>query len=298
MAKAAPTDINFKGVSGSARRIHVPEGDYLIRGKSVEATESKKTKNPMWVIRWEFVNGPKQGAEIIDRVVLVQQSLFRLRNLLEACGIKVPEGKLTVDPNKIIKMTQRKPIGAQIVDDDAYEGHIPSTVKRYIPADEVQDTPEGDDDEPEDDDELDIDEDDIDELEDDEDDEFEEDDEDDDLEEDDDENEEDEEFEDELYTEEELEELELAELKGVAKEVGVPVKKGKKSATYIREILAAQEAEDEELEDEEEDEPEPEPEPAPRRRRAKKATAKKAAPKKRASSAAEELEDFDLDDLE
>lgn len=292
MAKAGPTDINFKGVSGSARRIHVPEGDYLIRGKSVEATESKKTKNPMWVIRWEFVNGPKQGAEIIDRVVLVQQSLFRLRNLLEACGIRVPEGKLTVDPNKIIKMTQRKPIGAQIVDDDAYEGHIPSTVKRYIPADEVQNTPDDEEEDEElEDDELDIDDDDIDELEDD------------DLEDEDDEGLEDEEDDEELegddepYTEEELEELDLMELKGVAKEVGVPVKKGKKSATYIKEILAAQDADDEEL-DEEEDEPEaePEPEPAPRRRRAKKAT--KAPAKKRASSAVEELEDYDLDDLE
>lgn len=289
MAKAKPTELNFKGVSTSGRRVWVPEGDYLIRGKSVEETESKSSQNPMWVFRWEFANGPKEGQEIIDRLVLVPQSLFRLRNLLEALGIKVPEGKLTVDPQKIVKLTRKRPIGAQVVDDDAYEGHIPSTIKRYIPASEATEPPELDeDDEPDEDDEIDEDEweEDLDDLE-------EDDEEEDDEEEEDEEDEEDDE--EEVYTEAELKELSIGDLKGIARRLGCDMSelKGKKSPSYRAAILAAQGAdEDEEEEDEEEEEPEP-----PKKRPKKKA-AKKRPKKKAEKSVAEELDDLDLDDLD
>lgn len=303
MGKAKPTELNFKGVSTSGRRVWVPEGDYLIRGKSVEETESKRTQNPMWVFRWEFVNGPKQGQEIIDRLVLVPQSLFRLRNLLEALGIKVPEGKLTVDPQKIVKLTKKRPIGAQIVDDDAYEGHIPSTIKRYIPADDAGEPPEGGDEDLDDDEEIDEEEweDDLDDLEDDDDEEEEDDeDEEDDEEEDEEEDEEDEEDEDdeesETYTEAELRDLDISELKEVARDLGCDMRelKGKKSPSYRSAILAAQEAAG--LDDEEEDDEEEEEEPEPPKKKLKKKPAKKAAKKKQ--SVADELEDLDLDDLD
>lgn len=89
-------------------------------------------------------------------------------------------------------------------------------------------------------------------------------DEDDDLDEDDDEEEEepeeeedDEDEEDaEELTEEYLEDLSLAELKKVAKAHGVAVVKGKRSATYIRELLALSDEDEEEPEEPEVDEDE------------------------------------------
>lgn len=288
-AKAKPVEADFEGVSSSGgRRIHVPEGDYLLRGRSLEYKQSTK-KNDMWVLTFTFENGPKTGREIGDNLVLVKQSMFRLKNLLEAMGYTVPDGKMKIDPNKIIAALKKKPIGAQIADDDPYEGHTPSTIKRYIPASEVEDTPDADedaDDEDVDEEEWDEDEDDLEDEED-----LDDDDEEDDL----DDEDEDEEGE---WDEDSLGELELVELRKVAKEFGVALKKGKRSATYIKEILEAQNGgEDEEEEPEEEEEVEEAPAPKPRPK--KKAAAKKTPAKKtsKKSSVTEELEDLDLDDL-
>lgn len=60
--------------------------------------------------------------------------------------------------------------------------------------------------------------------------------------------------EEEVIDEDYLEALSLKELKEVAEEHGVEVKKGKKSATYIKEVLASLEEEEVEEDDDEEEE--------------------------------------------
>lgn len=157
---------------------HYKEGDYLATIKKAEFGKSGQKQTKQVVIQWTFDDKPYKGNVIYDRHNLLPQSLWTLRNLLEAVGIKIPKGRFNLDLKKIIGK------GAGItVTDDEYDGKMNSKVTDWFPASEFEaDVMEEDDeeeDEVEDEDEeedLDEDEEDEDEEDDDEEDEEDEDD--------------------------------------------------------------------------------------------------------------------------
>lgn len=169
---AITAEFGHKDAKGGGGGVRLPEGDYL--AKIIDAKqEEASTGSQMIVWTYKILEGKHKGKKIKDRTVLVPKALFRLRNLLEALGVTVPEKTVKVEYKKYIG----EKIGLTIVDGEEYKNKIRSEVGDFIPADQVGD----DDDEDEDDEDLDDDDEDDDEDDDDEDDDDE--DEDDDLDE-------------------------------------------------------------------------------------------------------------------
>lgn len=137
----------------------VPEGDYPVKITKVKHTESEKG-NPMLVFSFEITEGKYAGETLIDRCVLTEKALFRLRNLLQAAGKKVPKKAVNLD----VKGLKGLELGITTVDDE-YEGRISSKVGDYLSIDVLKGQDVGDDDEDEEDEDEDEDEDDDDEEE-------------------------------------------------------------------------------------------------------------------------------------
>lgn len=260
------TEIDFTGVEGrSGPGIRVREGNYPLRIDGVDTeAKAKKTGNRMWVFDMVIVEGPDQGKKLKERCTLTPDALFRLRDLLEACGYNIPSAKISIDPTKL----KGKVVGAYIRDGEPYGDRkvITSEIAYYVPLKEVREFPawaneaggsgstssdsgagdgldvfastlaEGEDDEPaptaapsveEPASAPEPEEDDDEEL--------------------------DDEEGAEGYTEAQLEEMERKQILEIAKEMGVKRTKGKHTGTYIKEILEVQAAmAEEEFDDDDE----------------------------------------------
>jgi hypothetical protein len=175
------------GAKSTGRRKHYPEGDYHVKVKDAQLTRSRgEKKTPEVLVTYVIQNGKHKGGTLIDDLYLTDSALWRLRQTLEAMGIKVPSSKVKVDVTKM----KGKEV-AVTVEDDEYDDKIRSRVTDTYLLSEL--------DEGEDDDEVEEEEEDEDEVEDEDD-------------EDDEEEDEDEEDEDEESEEDDLEGLDLEDL--------------------------------------------------------------------------------------
>lgn len=142
--------IDFSNVKepGNYNPRHKPEGDYKATVSKVEDSESK-AGNPMWIFTFTLTSDAR--ATYPYYCVLDENSAWKIRNLLMACGLNVPKKRMNVDPNKIVG----RELGVSL-EDDEYEGKMRSKVQATFPADEL------DGDEPDDDgsDDVDLDDDD------------------------------------------------------------------------------------------------------------------------------------------
>lgn len=184
---------------------------------------------------YEITSKKFKGSRVWDYVGFSEAAKWKLDQFMLAIGKATKKKrKFKFNPDDAVDTPVTLRIRAS-----SYQGDYQPKVGQVIALDEDL---EGDDEEVLDDEELEDDK----EVEDE-----------DDVEDEEDEDEEDEDEEDEEpWDEESLGELDLKELKEVAKEFDVEVKKGKRTATYIQEILEAQEPEEDEDEDEDEDEEE------------------------------------------
>ncbi len=154
------TDIDDSGGSGKVR---VPEGDYKVKVKAVKFATSQ-AGNAMFVWTMVGTEGKLKGKELTEYTPLTKKALWKLRDLLEAAGAKVPT-KAKVKP--LLQHCQKNVVGAEIgvtLEDDEYvndkgKTFISSKISDYISmddfdsdADDVEDEDDEDDVEDEDDD--------------------------------------------------------------------------------------------------------------------------------------------------
>lgn len=143
---AAPTKmiLDFTNVKDSSgvNPVHRPAGDYRVKLVKVEAVPNKKDPS---ITNWVFHFTPTdmQSATYPYYCVLQENQLWKVRNLLIACGLSVPKKKVNVDPNKLVG----REIGVTL-DDDEYEGKMKSVITALFPASDLEDddaTPDTDD---------------------------------------------------------------------------------------------------------------------------------------------------------
>jgi hypothetical protein len=139
---ANKTVVDFSGVDSTGGRTRIPEDDYRVRVKSVRH-ETSNNGNPMLLWEFEITTGKFKGKVLRDRTMLMENSLWRLKQLLEAMGISVPSKRVALDLARYPGME----LGVTAVDDE-YEGRISSKVSDYINI-AVLDEDEGDEDEEE-----------------------------------------------------------------------------------------------------------------------------------------------------
>lgn len=146
---------NVKDSSGINPK-HVEPGDYS--AKIVSVTETDKDGTPMWLFLFQLSDSPTATYPYYCK--LQENQLWKVRNLLIACGKQVPKKRVNVDPNGLVG----KVVGISL-NDDEYEGKLKSVIEGVFPAEELgaksspadEDPDEDDLDDAEDPDELDLD---------------------------------------------------------------------------------------------------------------------------------------------
>lgn len=130
--------VNFKGVT----TFKTPnEGDYLIRVAEVEEGVSRND-NEMLSWTFEIADGDFEGSKLFYTTVLSKDSLWKLREVLEALGQDVPDGKLDIDLKELIGCE----CGATVFH-ETYEGKKKAKIADFLLADEVDGSEDYEDDE-------------------------------------------------------------------------------------------------------------------------------------------------------
>lgn len=149
--KVAARTLDFSNVKDSSgiNPKHVEDGEYL--AKCIEVRDDPaKDGEAMWLFVFKLVDG---GAGTYPYYCkLVDNQLWKLRNLFIAAGVDLPKRAVKIDPNKILN----KEVGL-LLETEEYEGKEKSVIDGIIPKTELAEYAgtevEDDDDEDEDDEE-------------------------------------------------------------------------------------------------------------------------------------------------
>lgn len=126
--------IDFKDVKDapSVRPKRLPEGDYLFTITKYEVKPTKENGHKMW--SFILVPDAHKSAAYAYRCILTPTSLWKLRNLLIACGMQVPKKQVRVDPTKLVG----KKCGGTL-EDSEYNDREQSDITAVFPADDLDD---------------------------------------------------------------------------------------------------------------------------------------------------------------
>lgn len=164
--KGASVKADFSKVEEGGGRFRVPEGDYRFKVVAAKIDTSEKSGNTMIVWTFEGVEGKVKGKRVKDYTTITAKSLWKLRDLLTAMGVKVPKKVVSITPSKYVG----KELGLTLSDDE-YEGKISSKPSDYLDIETLESGGVDDEDDEDLEDEEDEDDEDDDEEEEDEDDE-------------------------------------------------------------------------------------------------------------------------------
>lgn len=131
----AKLSIDFSNVKApSFNTVHQEPGVYNAEIAGVEMTKTKSDNTDMLV--FAIVAGPGRYPYYCK---IVPNQLWKLRELVEASGTKVP--------NKVVQIDPAKYVGARInveLEDDSYQGKLRSRVARVAPFSELAPKPKAD----------------------------------------------------------------------------------------------------------------------------------------------------------
>lgn len=139
---------NVKESSGINPK-HLEEGEYLAKVTEVR-DDPAKDGEAMWnfIIQLE----DHKTATYAYYVKLVENQLWKLRNLFLAAGIDIPKKAAKIDPNRVVGK-----VVCVVLEDDEYEGKMKSVIAAVMPKEEFEgyegDTSPADDDEDDDEEE-------------------------------------------------------------------------------------------------------------------------------------------------
>lgn len=178
---ASEVTVDLSGTEGR-KGGRIPPGDYAVKVVKAINDKSPEKKSPRIHFEFEITDGKQSGKHLFHDCYLSTDSLWKLRNTLEAMGEPIPSKKTKLN----LKRYKGKEL-AVTVDLEEFNNKVKSRVVDTFPLEDLMDSDDEDEDLDEDDDEEDDDEaDDEEEEEEEDEDEEDEDQEDDDTEDDDD----------------------------------------------------------------------------------------------------------------
>ena len=132
--KAAKAKVDFTdaGDRGPWNQKHQDEGDYLFKIVAVLDSPTKENNEPQWIFAFQDVENKSYVYPF--RCKLDKKNTWKIRNVFEACGVKVAQKMLNVDPQKVVG----KLIGATL-EDDEYNGKVKSVIGNVFSASEFGD---------------------------------------------------------------------------------------------------------------------------------------------------------------
>lgn len=125
-------DVDMEGVesSGGGGGFHIPEGKYKVKVKSIEKTVSKNDNDQF---KWIFtgVEGKAKNKDFYYYTTLNAESLWKLKQTLEALGVDVPNSVMKVKRDEVVGL-----ICLGDVIDDEYNNETRSKLQRVETADD------------------------------------------------------------------------------------------------------------------------------------------------------------------
>jgi len=142
--KGWSVEVDFEGVESGG--FTLDDGTYQAEIVKAESTESSEG-NPMLVLGWVVTEGKKKGTKLnFDNVSLMPQALWKLKGLLEALEVEVPDGALEIEESDLV--------GGQCgieVTNETYEGKKRPKITGYVSGGEGGESSDDDDDDDDDD---------------------------------------------------------------------------------------------------------------------------------------------------
>lgn len=143
---SASVNVDLSGVETSRKTI--PEGTYTLVVDSA-TQKSSQGGNPMIAFEFSVAEGKYRGSKLYENCSLQPQALFKLKSVLIALGMEIPNKAFDLDLKDLIGLTCEAEVGHEV-----YEGKKKARILEYIdPSD--SDSDEDDSDE-EDDDDIDV----------------------------------------------------------------------------------------------------------------------------------------------
>lgn len=136
--------VDFEGVEGGGGSSHVPEGDYGLKISKVIKKKAESSGMDCLYFDLKIFKGNAKGIgkPIRHTCSLQKQSLWNLRNLLEAAGKEVPARALKIDLDKLTNLE----LGATLVDDQFERDgkiRVKSVIAGFFPISELTATSTG-----------------------------------------------------------------------------------------------------------------------------------------------------------
>jgi hypothetical protein len=121
--KADFSETESRGGKKGSRRKYYPAGDYAVKCIKAEITKSNEKETPGVHVVYKITAGKYKNAELHDTLWLTLKSMWRVRQTLEAMGMKVPSKAVNIDTENF----QGKTLAVSL-DDEEYDGKVYSRV--------------------------------------------------------------------------------------------------------------------------------------------------------------------------
>ncbi len=128
--KSKTIKVNMEGVEA---RVTIPEDDYAVKPVGATLEDGDKAQYIAWEL--EITEGEYEGKKLYTNTSLSENALWRLRTMLEAMGVEVPDGVMEIDLEEILK--DEPEFGVTVAHED-YEGRPRAQVVECFPAKDAE----------------------------------------------------------------------------------------------------------------------------------------------------------------
>ena len=127
-------NLDLSGVE--VNRKAIPEGTYAVVVNKAELTKSREGNN-MIKLEFEVTEGPHKGAKLFENCSLQPQALFKLKGVMLALGMDIPDGSFDLDINDLVGLNCEVEVGHE-----TYEGKKRARILEYINPEEAEEDEE------------------------------------------------------------------------------------------------------------------------------------------------------------
>lgn len=127
---SSSVNVDLSGVEASRKAI--PEGTYEVVVN--EATQkNSRDGNPMIAFEFEVAEGAHKGAKLYENCSLQPQALFKLKSVLLALGMNIPNKAFDLNLRDLVGLTCEVEVGHEV-----YEGKKRARILQYNDPEETQ----------------------------------------------------------------------------------------------------------------------------------------------------------------
>ena len=117
----------------------LPKGDYVINLFDVDLKKTK-AKDDMYVLVLKIAEGEHKGRQLFFNLPVMQQTMWKIKETLEAFGMKVPKGAMDIDFDEMLGKK-----ATAIIDHQEYQGKDREDVIGLKPYEGGDDSPDSED---------------------------------------------------------------------------------------------------------------------------------------------------------